>query len=214
MGVMRKLPALDPDQADLLLSPFKALFVSEIRGAFSDWTALLARNPDETSGLTSRTQTTYIHERIVYRLSKAEVSSKFPGLRVRKQRGLVLIIVKDQLALKIKKVNRKLRSRNIRTLQTARFDNQEQLIAGMPSLTNATLGHVLDEAAAEPIHIVAVCWEGDHQHWAIRLDESEGLVVELSVEPVGPPKPETGTRVVATDESAKDEPKKTASTPE
>jgi hypothetical protein len=181
---MRTHP-VDREAAVELLSPFSTLLVSATRTAFDDWAFILAKAPTHTGGLTPRTMLSFIHERIVHQLRMAEINGQCPGLRVRRIRGLNVAIVGDRLMVKLKKLDKKYRSRNISTRQTRKFDAQEPLIQGDDlDLTNATSGYVLDEAGAEPLHIVVTCWSGSTNHWTLDLDTDMGQLVELEATPV------------------------------
>ena len=100
---MRKL--VTKQEAEDLLKPYKAILAEVIRSALLDWNKLLAEAPQLTGGLRGRTRASYIHERIVYRLQA--VISQHPGLRLLRVRGgLAVVVVRDQLALKLKKLGR------------------------------------------------------------------------------------------------------------
>lgn len=186
---------LTQDEAERLLEPLKSMLSEHIRAVFDDWSAVLAASPKQTAGLTHKTQRPFLHERIVRRLAEAEASGNYPMLKVKKLSGnLAVVVIADRLTLKLKKLDKGFRSRNIATGQTQAFDNQEQLVpSSFGAMTNATTGYVPDATGAEPIHVVVVCWEGDHRHWLINLDENRGgQVVQLEVGP--PPDSGDGTR--------------------
>ena len=153
--------------AEKIVRPHAPALSGAIFGALDDWRALLQDNPTPTAGLSTRTQNSYIHDRIVFRLSSLWSENPNGGLRMTRVNGLHVAILNDAVMLKLKKLNVKLRSRNVPTGQTAAFDNQRQLLDGS-LLTNATSGYILD-AAKSVNRAVVVCWEGDQQHWAVDL---------------------------------------------
>lgn len=204
---MRTQQIGDPEQAEVLVGPFRVVLRGAITGAFDDWAALLGKAPTETGGLTAFTRTRFIHDRIIQRLAIAETTGEFPGLRIAKVKGLHVAILHDRLMLKLKKLNATLRSRNIQTQQTMDFDKQEPLLpSDMGLLTNATGGYVVDRGSSEIAKIVVVCWEGLQRRWVVDLAQEEagtgGVVITVPAGPV-PQSGQPRTRVV--DESRADE---------
>ncbi len=161
-------------QADELLDPFRPLLLGSLRGAHADWSDLLALpgSTKITEGVSTRTRSAFIHDRAVNRLQHGEAGGKFPGFRMTKVRGLWVAIIRDQMVLKIKKLDRGLRSRNIATLQTLMFDDQTPLLGEAPAATNATSGYVADRATGVPVDFVVVCWNGARDTGIFRLTKS------------------------------------------
>lgn len=185
------------DDAEQLLEPFKPVLFGAFTGAFSDWSSLLQRAPEETAGLTKFVRTRYLHDRVVNRLQREELRGSVPGLRVRQINGLQVAVLHDSLMLKFKKLDRNLRSRNIQTGQTVAFNNQVPLVTdGGGLLTNATGGYVLDRGAAELSKLVVVCWDGPSRLWRVDLDagKADGVMVELPAQPYTPPTRRTRVR--------------------
>jgi hypothetical protein len=177
-----------------------------IREAFDDLAVTLRKSPDTTGGLSTRTNRSFIHDRIAHRLFLAEVSGNHPGLRVRTVRGLKVVIIGDRLLLKLKRLDPRFRSRNIQTEQTRAFDNQVPLpVAGGDALSHATGGYVLDPAGAEPMHVVVTCWSGRQNLWTLDLDkETAAPLIEFTA--ITPPKeriPAEHAQVRGTGETAK-----------
>lgn len=173
--------------ADAVLRPHATLIVAAVRQSFADWATVLSNNPTETAGLGNRTRRSYLHDRITHQLAAAEVRGEAPGIRVRKINGLNVVIVADSLLLKVKKLDKNFRSRNIRTGQTVRFDMQEPLVDDDAfRITHATGGYVEDATGAAPLHVIATCWERDENLWTLKLDTErspDGPVVEFGAEP-------------------------------
>jgi hypothetical protein len=186
MSSMRKL--MTRQEAQELLGPYQAVLSEVIRAALVDWEKLLSEVPHLTGGLRGRTRSSYVHERIVHRLQA--VVPQHHGLRLGRARGgLAILIVRDQLILKLKKLDDQLRSSNIMTGQTALF-NAQGVLEGMDAVaTNATAGYTLDAIGALPLRIVVVCWQDEQQLWAIDLEERAaavgGTVLTIPAEPSG-----------------------------
>jgi hypothetical protein len=180
---------LAEEQADQLLDPYRPLLLGSLRGAHEDWSDLLALRGSTrlTEGLSARTRSGYIHDRSVNRLHHAAADGRYPGFRMVKIRGLWVAILRDQMVLKIKKLDKTMRSRNIATLQTRMFDVQAPLISAASSATNATTGYVADRATGIAVDFVVVCWDGRTRHWHLPLDKeqtSEGGITRPVV-PIG-----------------------------
>jgi hypothetical protein len=179
----------DQSTAQKILDKHKEVLFSAIGGAFDDWSALLQKAPEQTSGLSMTLRARYIHDRTVSRLEVAEINGDCPGLRLRNKQGLKVAIIEDKLILKFKKLDAGLRSSNIQTRQTVEFDNQAQLIVSDGGrMTNATSGYVLDAETKLPVNWLVVCWSGDDKKWVVNLcDETktaEGLIVNVDATPV------------------------------
>ena len=174
-------------EAEEFLRDFRGILSGAIVGALSDWDTVLRANPNETGGLSTSARARVIHDRTVHRLGVEEASGSYPGLRLAKIRGLYVVILNDTLMLKLKKLDLNLRSRNIRTGQTAAFDQQSALFPReVGVLTNATSGYVLDALGSELARVVVVCWDGRERRWEVDLLESAGeggVVVTIPASP-------------------------------
>jgi hypothetical protein len=189
-------PIFTEAQAEEFLRPFKPTLAGAIRGAFRDWGAMLMKAPQETAGLSPYVRARYVHDRTVFHLNKAEVQESCPGLHLVKRHGLYTAELRDQMVLKLKKLDGGLRSRNIQTGQTQAFDTQSLLIpAETGRTTNATSGYVPDALSGSLTSLVVVCWNGRNRLWAVSLDEEQGEaggpVVEIPAEPAVPRAPRT-----------------------
>jgi hypothetical protein len=185
-------------EADHLLAPYKAVLLTILHGALDDWHDTLTRQPTTTGGLTARTRASFVHDRAVARLAAA--LGDHPGLRLKKARGgLFVVIVHDRLVLKIKKLDKRLRSRNIATQQTLAFATQEPITGmdGVNSATNATAGYVLDALTADPVNFVIVCWDGGVRLWTVSLadEAATGRVVEIEATPADAAQARTRTKI-------------------
>lgn len=178
------------EAAELAIGPHKAVLRAAIADSFQDWTELLQRNPEQTGGLSNYVRTRFVHDRTVHRLTVAETTGEHVGLRVRKIKGLWVVVLSDALILKLKKLTIGLRSRNIPTGQTISFDNQRAVLFAPTAATNATSGYVVDAAAASPTRFVVVCWDGPHKIWEVDLGSdaggATGVVAEIPAVPTAP----------------------------
>lgn len=194
-----------PGAAADFLEPYGAVLAEAVQGAYADWGAVLANNPGETAGFSSTARARCIHDRTVHRLGIVEAAGTCEGLRLTKIRGLYVVILGDQLMLKLKKLDVSLRSRNIPTKQTTAFDMQGSLLGeGFGTVTNAVSGYVLDPLGSDIDRIVVVCWEADQKHWEIDLMNpgEGGTVVTI---PASPTPPAPRTRVIADTPAVSDE---------
>lgn len=186
-------PISTQEQAEAFLKPFKPTLSGAIRGAFEDWSSLLGKAPVETAGLSTQHHRRYIHDRTVFHLNKAELEGAVPGLRLTKARGgLFIVVLRDQMVLKLKKLGITLRSKNIQTGQTRAFDHQVSLLSpDAGRVTNATSGYVPDALSGGPGSLHVVCWDGVIMLWEIPLDEAgesggSGPLITLPAEPTAP----------------------------
>jgi len=196
-----------PDQsaAERVIRPHAEVLRDAVVGAFGDWSSTLQASPKATAGLSVYARTRFIHDRTVARLVAAQASGNHPGLRVTKVEGLWVVVLSDAILLKLKKLSVTLKSRNIQTGQTRKFDRQRPVLLEAAGATNATSGYVLDSAAAAPVKLVVVCWEGKQKVWEVDLDAPEsgsGQIVEI---PAAPAPPQRRTKVVKTVETSETE---------
>ena len=159
------------ESAAALLKPHLGTLLQTIEDSLGDWHKLLSESPTLTGGLTGRTRANFVHDRMVIRLSA--VLSEHPGLRVKRKGQLILVIVEDQMVLKLKKLDKRLRSRNVRTTQADNFFKQEMLDESVFEGTNATAGYVLDKLSAMPTNMVVVCWHNEAKLWEIDMNDDE-----------------------------------------
>jgi hypothetical protein len=199
MLLMRTQPVFQQTDAEDILGPYRSVLFDAISGSWSDYATVLRERPSETAGMSSFTRTRFIHDRTVHRLAVVEAAGEHPGLRLKKIRQLWVVILDDVLMLKLKKLNAKLRSRNIATGQTKAFDKQDQLLpANAGVLTNATSGYVTDALGSEIVRAVVVCWEGPEKRWEVDLSSSAaegGVIVTVPAGPV-PTDQRSRTRVI------------------
>ena len=210
---MRNGQIFDPSEADEFLRPYKAVLGGAIVGAFADYTGILRDDPNRTAGLSKFTRTRFVHDRTVHRLAIAEASGDYAGLRLVKIRGLWVVILRDTLMLKLKKLDANLRSRNILTGQTSAFNLQMPLLVESTTVTNATSGYVMDPLGSEIVRTVVVCWDDADQKWVSDLLDNPGEGGVVVTIPAGPAPTDlpSRTRIVGDDEEAAEQDDATAS---
>lgn len=113
-------------------------------------------------------------------------------IRVTVKRGRVLFIIEERLCLSFKKLDRRLRSRNIPTWQARRFERQMPLGIDLPpELTNVVAGYTLDQVGT-PTEMFVTCPDEKENHWVLPLGAVAGVAepLELPTTPVAPaPRP-------------------------
>lgn len=87
-----------------------------------------------------------------------------------------IFLVKDQFAIRFKKLDGNLSSSNVRTRQNTLFRRQEAL-DGLPPLYNLEAGYVLNHLETDIVSTHLVCPSGLYSHaWQLSLDaESLGI---------------------------------------
>ncbi len=115
--------------------------------------------------------------------------------RVTVQRGRILFIIEERLCLSFKKLDRRLRSRNIPTRQARRFDRQLPLGFDLPpALTNIIAGYTLDRVGT-PTAMFVTCPNDKENHWVLPLGVAADVAAPLAL-PMTPTAPAPRLRVI------------------
>lgn len=155
----------------------------------------------------ARTEASLIHDNMVW-------YAKLTGLAWKLRRNLFLLRVDRDYAVKPKKLDNRLRPRNIQTQLVLDFDRQRAIrLFDDLDLTHLYLGYQLDGAELLTASIWLVCPEGKGIRWAAELrDEPASAAVDVAV-PAAPTMPPAsdGKRVKRKPDVKKDVPKTEAS---
>ena len=124
----------------------------------------------------------------------AEVRTKFTGrdgVTLTDDSGFMVLVVNNRVAVRFKKLNRKLQPSNIPTQQQYNFATQALLPGFPPEATNLTFGHRLNKTATDFDGFWVQCPRGDRNLWSIPihkpLDQPLFKDIQPQPEEVTPP---------------------------
>lgn len=177
------------------------LLVEAVEGGWSDF---LGDHSALRHGYEKRTQANLVHDYVTQRLTT--LFSEHPDWtprRIRKHR-LFLLDFKNDFSMKVKKLDRSRRSRNVVTQMVLNFMHQAQAhLPGFAGPTSLVLGYQLNAAETEIAAIWITCPDGSRHHWEWELPRladvlempSLGKAKEAAapgkiVRPKVPPKPD------------------------
>jgi hypothetical protein len=130
-----------------------------------------------------------------------------PEIRFAVMRGLLIMYIHDEAVLRIKKIGRNFKSRNIRTGQTIQYLYQLPMADMPPLAPHYIVGYQADALGAVDGAYVTLP-DGDDVGWVISLD-NEGLLPlsEIAPPPAEPKQPSSRVRLrgtAATEQEAGD----------
>lgn len=192
------LPGMDIDEGSRdavasRLKPHLTTLEKCFRTAWFRWAAWLKALDGSPADLSTRSRASVIYDFIVAEAIKAFLGKE--GIRVRKERGLLVLRFQDRVALRFKKFSgRTLRVSANKTKQTELFSSQMlEYSSGAPlPLTHVVAGYLLDGLALDMSRLAITCTLNGKHLWApidIVSDEPGRSVVPLPASPVGPPVP-------------------------
>ena len=194
---------ITPEEAETLLKPLLPELLMSHQEALEYWHTCVQTMPrlglDDTKN--------QARARVISNFIAAEVKAKFSereGLTLTDDSGFVIMVINKKIAVRFKKLDRKLRPSNILTRQQQNFATQGLLPGFPPEATNLTFGHKLNSTGTDFDGFWLQCPRGDRNVWSIPLDRPEDQPLFW----VAPPKPENPTPPVV--RSKKHKPKKLA----
>lgn len=128
----------------------------------------------------SITRANMAHNHIFHRISSNFASNS--RIRSFGFQKLKMFKLDDLLLFKVKKLDKDLRSRNIKSKRTDRFLRQERLFNEMEPMTHLQLGYVVDFVGGAITDVFIVCPENEHHNqWAISLFKELGASYTLGL---------------------------------
>ena len=154
-------------------SPAMAEFRPIMLEAWNEWMALPA---GFRAKMTPSARAFAVHDLMV----DAAIRSLTEMARILDKSGLKLFVFEDTIAIRIKKHDDDLASRNQPTRQVKDFLGQRQL-DGVPAVHHLEMGYVLDPSQTEITSTNLVCpnGHGNRPYWHIELQD-EGYQVEVT----------------------------------
>jgi hypothetical protein len=170
-----------------LLTPHLLTLDACFRSAWMRWRTWLEALDGSPADITARSRASALYDLIA-----AEATTRFLGVdhvRVRRERGFLVLRFHDQLALRFKKFRgRTLRTSSISTRQAVAFDAQtlevtEGGIGTIQPLTHVVAGYVLDDLALDFDMLAITCTLFGEHLWApieiITEGEDDSAVVPM-----------------------------------
>ncbi len=170
------------EQAESILGPFVPGLIAIHRDALSHWRCCLTQIPrlgvDDTMN--------QARARVISNFISFEVRTKFASnysVTLTDDSGFLVMVVQDTIAVRFKKLNRRLRPSNILTRQQYDFSTQA-LLPGFPAdATNLTFGHRLNKMGTDFEGFWLQCPRGDRNIWSIPIDRPDDLPLLIGVQP-------------------------------
>ena len=158
------------EEAESLLKPLVTELLTSHQEALSFWHSCLQVIP--RLGLDdSKNQA---RARVISNFIASDVKSKFTGregVSLTEDSGFVVLVIKEKIAVRFKKLDGNLRPSNIRTKQQYNFSTQALLPGFPPEATNLTFGHKLNSTGTDFEGFWLQCPRGDRNVWSIPLDK-------------------------------------------
>lgn len=143
----------------------------------SDYFSLLKHIPQ-----TIKLRTTY---NLIYDFIESHARNTFdavPGVKILDHNGLFLLLVRDKLVLRFKKLNNEKMPSNIPTIQATYYMNQELELPNYPHHTMLIVGYELDHLKTRLQEITITCPNGNSNLWSFNIDGTQGAeIVELPI---------------------------------
>lgn len=168
---------LSLDEADSLLQPYLPMVVKCIETPIREWKALCEREPLFALSLDSRARANVINSHVVKAVEKK--FSKVKGVHLTRDHGFLVLIIKDKIVVRFKKLDAKLRSSNIMTNQQQKLYYQRDIPGLPPGATVVIAGYRLDATGMLLSDVHVVCPIGRRNKWAIPVLEGAEQTIRL-----------------------------------
>jgi hypothetical protein len=166
------MPLIEQSEALRLLGPhLQAIRTDIVLGAWSEYSAL----PDSVRiTLSTVTRAGIVHDQMVYRAIR--YFGGVDGVKIIDLQKLFLFIFNQRIALRFKKFDNELLSRNQPTKQVADFRGQSQL-PGIEAMHNLEAGYVLSDTEREIEKVYLVCPNMSRNYWEIEITTGEQVAI-------------------------------------
>ena len=174
------IPLPTKEQAEAIVNPIKEPLRQAIKNAIDDWDSLYG---GVRHILGARSQSNIIHDHIAHHAK--ELLASTPDVKTFKRKGIFTIAV-ESADIRIKKLDAKLRSNNVRTNQQTKYSLQLKL-DGFSDLPRLTAGYVLDNLRIALEKAVVTLQVGRTVRYVVPLTEESGQSILPFTRPVEPP---------------------------
>jgi hypothetical protein len=166
---------IEQQDAISILEPHLPAFYNCIDGAWKDY---ISYPIEKRIVHTPRSRASLVHDHMVDRATK--YAAREGGAQIVERSGLYLFVFGGQIAVRFKKFDEELKTRNQPSNQVQQFKNQMQL-PGVQASYNLESGYILsaDSQSLAAVHLV--CPSGTGVYWDILLTEQTqtGIVQDL-----------------------------------
>jgi hypothetical protein len=166
------MPLIEQSEAMLFLRPhLQAIRDDIVLGAWADYLAL-----PEMARITfsSITRANVVHDQTVQRAVR--YFSSVEGVKIIDLQKLSLFILDQRIALRFKKFDNEILSRNQPTKQVADFRAQTQL-PGIEAMHNLEAGYVLNETEQEIRMVYLVCPNMNRNYWEMEITKGAPVTI-------------------------------------
>ena len=157
------MPLPEQDEALTILDPYLERIRYSITQAWERWKAI---PPGLRIDMSPRTRASIMHDNAI-----SQAIRNIPEAHVSNFSELIIFLLADVIALRIKKLDSAMLSCNQNTEQVRKFREQQQL-PGIQSIYNLEAGYVLDELAQEIRSVNIVCPNGPGIYWEFEIHEN------------------------------------------
>jgi hypothetical protein len=131
----------------------------------------------------SRTKASILRDYIVFEMKRLE--DEYANVRCVNKSGLTVLAIDEEVALRIKKMDKNLLTSNHSTTQSLAFESQQLNLPGIEGVTYLNLGYVMNKTGTNIDGVYITCPNGYKSiAWFIRLDEEIGTTVEVTELPL------------------------------
>lgn len=141
-----------------------------------------------------RTRASTVHDHMVDRATK--YAARESGVQIVERSGLYLFVVSGQIAVRFKKFDVDLKTRNQPSSQVLQFKNQMQL-PGVQAAHNLESGYILSADAQTLAAVHLVCPSGSGVYWDILLTEQTqtGIIQDLFTKNIETDEADEGAKI-------------------
>ncbi|MFD8887586.1 hypothetical protein ACFV0H_34625 [Streptomyces erythrochromogenes] len=176
-----------------VLEPFQNKFDQCFRDAWSRWQDWLKKLEGSPADVSSRSRANMLYDFITAEAIKQFIEVEH--VRVRKERGFLVIYIRDRVAIRFKKFRgRKLRTSGIPTGQARAFQGQMLEFSGeVEPMTHLVAGYLLDSFELDLAKLSITCTLNGEHLWApieITPHAGEGgIAIPMPATPGDGPRP-------------------------
>jgi len=182
---------IEQHDAILILNKHLSAFYGVVGGAWQDYISY----PIEKRIVHSpRSRASLVHDHMVYRAMKYAAMES--GVQIIERSGLYLFIFGGQIAVRFKKFDEELKTRNQPSGQVQQFKAQMQL-PGVHSAHNLESGYILSADAQSLAAVHLVCPSGTGVYWDILLTSQSqtSVVQDLFANKIAPQEADEGAKI-------------------
>lgn len=188
---MNPLPiaVLSRQEVEAILEPWLPMLREKFHEAWGWVQDDLNEKPDRRATFDSSTVSAMIYDRFK-RIILPEFDGK-PGVKIERRGRMIRIRIDNKVCLRFKRLDRKLRSGNIRTRsQKAIYHQQPYLIDVVDRATALTFGYVPDASKSDVRGLYVTCPKNFREnHYMIVLDDQSDATSLLPTAPLPPTLP-------------------------